>query len=149
MKLDVQKKIAGKILKCSPSRIRLDVSRLEEIKESITKADIRSLIKDDAITKIQKKGTSGGRARKIKLQKRKGRKKGAGSRKGKSKARAPKKITWMRKVRKQRGFIQELKKKGLIDSKVFRELYMKVKGGFFRSQRHIKIFINEHGLIKK
>jgi ribosomal protein L19E len=36
-----------------------------------------------------------------------------------------------------------LKEKKIIDDKLYRELYLKSKGGFFRSKRHIKIYLEE------
>jgi len=44
MKLNLQKRLAAQILKCSEKRIQLDTTRLSDIKEAITKADIKSLI---------------------------------------------------------------------------------------------------------
>ncbi len=149
MELKVQKRLAGKILKCSPSRIRLDSLRLSDIKEAITKADIRSLIREGAVTKKPIKGISRFHARKIKLQKKKGRKKGAGSKKGPRKARLPKKTAWIKKVRAQRNFLNNLKERNLISSKNFRTIYNKIKGGFFRSKRHIKLFLEEKNLFNK
>ena len=143
MKLNTQKKIAASVLGCSKNRVVLDVERLEEIKEAITKTDIRSLIKDGAIKEKPIKGTSKSRARKIKTQKRKGQKAGSGSRKGKATARKPKKEAWMSKIRIQRKFIKELKDKGIVDTKQHSELRSKSKGGFFRSKRHIKIFLDK------
>ena len=143
MKLNTQKKIAAEILGGSPSRVLLDETKLEEIKEAITKTDIRGLIKDKIIKEKPIKGTSRSKARKIKLQKRKGRKTGHGSRKGKATARKPKKETWMAKIRIQRKFIKELKDKGHIDKAQYSELRSKSKGGFFRSRRHIKIFLDK------
>jgi len=46
MQLKIQKRLAGQILKSSQNDIWLDSDRLDEIKEAITKADIKSLIKD-------------------------------------------------------------------------------------------------------
>jgi len=37
----------------------------------------------------------------------------------------------------------ELKDRKIIDDKLYRELYSKSKGGFFRSRRHIKLFLEE------
>lgn len=147
--LNVQKRIASMILKCSPKRIKFISDRLEDIKEAITRADLRSLIKDKAIVGQQKKGVSRARANKIKQQKSKGQKKGHGKRKGKSTARAPKKEQWMAKIRTQRKFIKELKDKELVANDTYRNLYMKSKGGFFRSKRHIKLYLNEHKLFLK
>ena len=89
MKLKIQKRLAAGIKKSSPKRVRFDKDRLEDIKESITKADIKGLISDNAIIIEQKTGSSKSRNRKKKTQKKKGRQKGHGSRKGKQNARLP------------------------------------------------------------
>ncbi len=149
MKLKTQKRLAADVLKCSKKRVKFDEERLEDIKESITKADIRSLIIDKAISKKKKKGVSRARVNKRKIQRSKGKQKGQGSRKGKKTARLPKKKTWMNKIRLQRSLLKSLKDKELIDNKNFRILYKKAKGGFFRSKRHIKIYLEEHNLMKK
>lgn len=149
MRLNIQKKLAAKVLKISPKRVKLDSTRAEDLKEAITKTDIRGLIGDGAIVAKQKKGVSRARANKIKRQKAKGQQKGAGSRKGKATTHAPKKATWMIKIRAQRGLLKELKEKELIDSKTYTQLYRKAKGGFFRSKKHIKLYIEEHRLVKK
>ena len=149
MKLNLQKRLAAGILKCSEKRIWLDSSRLEDIKEAITNADIRSLIADGVILKKQAKGIARFRARKIAFQKRKNKRKGVGSRKGKKTARTPRKGLWISKIRVQRRFIKSLKDNGLISKEDYHSLYRKSKGGFFRSKRHIKLYIEEHRLIKK
>ncbi|HHI03973.1 MAG TPA: 50S ribosomal protein L19e [Candidatus Woesearchaeota archaeon] len=149
MKLKTQKRLAADLLKCSKKRVSFDTERLDEIKESITKRDIVGLIKDKAIKKKQTKGISRVRANKIKTQKAKGRRKGPGSKKGKHSARLPKKQKWMNKVRLQRKFIKELKDKEIITSKSYQMLYSKTSGGFFRSRKHIKLYIKENDLIKE
>ncbi|MCX6709754.1 MAG: 50S ribosomal protein L19e [Candidatus Woesearchaeota archaeon] len=149
MDLKVQKRIAAEILKRSPKRVWFDSERLDEIKEAITKGDIRALISSGAIVKKQAKGVSRGRARAILSQKRKGRQRNKGSVKGRFTARLPGKKAWMNKVRLQRELLKELKENGAIDRKTFRELYLKSKGGLFRSKRHMKLFIEEHALALK
>ena len=144
--LSIQKRLASQILNTSKNNIQLDTTRLEEIKEAITKADIKSLIKDGAITARNKRGISSFRDRKRKKQKNKGRLRGQGSKKGAKGARSGKKELWIHKIRAQRMFLQNLKEKGFLDSSSFRELYMKSKGGFFRSRRHIKVYMQEHGI---
>ncbi len=144
-----RKRIAASLLKRSPKRVRLDPKEMDEIKEALTKADIRGLINDGVIKGVQKKGVSRARARMRHLKKRKGQVSGAGKRKGKSKARAPKKEKWMNRIRLQRGFLRELREKNMITTKTYRELYLKAKGGFFRSKRHLTIYINEHNLVNK
>ena len=143
MRLDNQKRLAAGILKCSKKRIRLDPDSLSDIKEAITKADIRGLINDKVIIKVPAKGVSRVRARKRLVQRRKGKQKGPGSRKGSRGARLPRKREWINKVRAQRELLNRLREKKIIDGKLYRDLYLKSKGGFFRSKRHIKIYLEE------
>jgi len=149
MRLSVQKRLAATILKCSQKRVWFDQENLEEIKEAITKVDIKSLINQGLIGVKPVKGISRGRTRQAKAQKVKGRQRGTGKRKGSANARTPKKEAWMNKIRKQREFLKELRDKKLITTSSYRTLYSKSKGGFFRSKRHIKIFIDEHKLAEK
>lgn len=148
MKLNNQKRVAAKLLKTSKKNVWLDPSKSEEIKEAITKTDMRALIADKTIKGKPKRGVSRVRARKNIVQKRKGRRKGTGSRKGKRTARLPNKKSWMASIRLQRAFIKELKVKKIIDPPTYHSLYAKTKGGFFRSKRHIKLYIKEHNLAK-
>lgn len=143
-----RKRIAASVLKCSPKRVKLDPSEMEDIKEALTKADIKGLINDGVITKAQKKGVSRARAKVKQMKKSRGQQSGHGKRKGKLTARTPKKRTWMNTVRLQRAFLKELKDKKMLSTSTYRELYMKSKGGFFRSKRHIKMYINEHNLVQ-
>ncbi|MBT3416460.1 50S ribosomal protein L19e [Candidatus Woesearchaeota archaeon] len=148
MKLNNQRRIAADVLKKGTKKVKFNITRLADIKEAITRADIRSLIIDNAISADPKRGVSRGRVRKSLVQKRKGRQSGAGSRKGVKTARLPKKLNWMNHVRKQRKFIKELRDKKLITTIVYREMYNKVKGGFFRSKNHIKIYLTENRLFE-
>lgn len=146
MDLTTQKKLAAELLKCSAERVHFDPARLHDIKEGITKSDMRLLISDGFVTEKPARSTSRVRARKIQEQKRKGLRRGPGSKKGTLNANDNKKEKWMAKVRSQRAFLQELKTKKLISITTFRELYLKSKGGFFRSKRHIKLFIDDKRL---
>jgi large subunit ribosomal protein L19e len=149
MMLKLQKRLAADVLKCSEKRITFDPARLNDIKEAITKTDIRLLVGEGAISEKQKKGVSRSRANKIKTQKSKGLRKGQGSRKGKPTARVPKKETWMKRVRAQRRFIRKIKENGLIDQEVYKDIYRKSKGGFFRSISHMKIYLVEKKIFTK
>ena len=147
--LKVQRRLAAQILKCGENRVRFDPSRLDEIKESITKTDIRSLIGSGAITMSRLNNTSKYWARQIKGQKSKSKQKGPGSRKGKKTARTHSKRRWINKIRLQRGYIKSLRDSQKIISADYHELYMKSKGGFFRSLRHLKLYVEERGFVKK
>ena len=149
MDLKLQKQLAAKVLGCSPNRISFDQAELPKIKEAITRADIKALVSGGFIQKHSSVGVSRGRARERHAQRKKGRRRGSGSRKGTSNARLPRKQVWMTKIRSQRSFLKVLKETGNVSATAYRSLYLKAKGGFFRSKRHIQLYLQEHGLFIK
>ncbi|MBI1972557.1 50S ribosomal protein L19e [Candidatus Woesearchaeota archaeon] len=149
MKLGSQRRLAAQLLKCGAQKIWFDPVRLQEIKEAITKNDLRRLIKDLAVQKRPEQGIARGRARHREQQKRKGRQQGPGAREGSMFARVPAKRRWINKIRVQRSFLKELKAKKIIGTTTFHSLYQKAKGGFFRSRRHIKLYLEEHAAMTK
>lgn len=146
--LTLQRRLAAGILKCGRNRIKFDPERLQDIKEAITKMDVRSLVNEGAISKKRLLNTSRFHAREMKRQKIKGRRKGSGSRKGKETARLNPKRSWINRIRLQRDFIKSLRDADMITSAAYHEMYMKSKGGFFRSLRHLKLYTKEKGLVK-
>ena len=148
MNSTIQRKLAAKITKRSVKKIKLDLTRLDDIKEAITREDVKGLIKDKAIFVEPARGVSRARAKKLKEQRAKGRRRGQGSRKGRSTARSPGKRVWINKIRLQRAFLKGLKEKSKVTKEVYKDLYSKSKGGFFRSLRHIKLYLTEHKLVK-
>jgi large subunit ribosomal protein L19e len=148
MRLTSQRRIAAQILKAGKNRIVFDTEKLSEIKEAITRADIRSLISEKIIKAKPLRGPSRFRARKIKIQKSKGRRKGPGSRKGAKNSRITSKRRWILKVRIQRRFIKLLRDKKVITPNIYRDIYKKIKGNYFRSKRHVKLYLEEHKLTK-
>lgn len=143
MNLKNKKRIAAQVLKSGLKRVWFNPDKLSEIKEAITKEDIRNLIREGTIRIKQKKGISRFRVRKTLVQKRKGRRQGPGTRKGKATARLSRKQDWMNRVRKQRALLKILKDKKVLSSKEYSDLRLKVKGGFFRSKRHLKLYLEE------
>lgn len=144
MNLKNKKRIAARLLKSGEKRVWFNPDKLSEIKEAITKDDIRNLIRDGTIRIKQKRGISRFRFRKKLIQKRKGRRQGPGTRKGKATSRLPRKREWIIKVRKLRGFLKLLKDKKVLAPKQYSTLRLKIKGGFFRSKRHLKLYIEEN-----
>ena len=124
------------------SRIYIDPSKLKEVKEAITGDDIKGLIADKAFKKTGV-GHSRGRARILLVKKQKGRKRGLGKRKGSVKARTNPKEMWLKKVRAQRKYIRKLLEDEKIDKKIYRDLYLKIKGGFFRTKAHIDNYLSK------
>ncbi|MBN2420897.1 50S ribosomal protein L19e [Candidatus Woesearchaeota archaeon] len=147
--MKLQRRLASQILNCSPKKIVFDDSRMEEIGEAITNSDVRRLIGTGAIIQLQKFGVSRSIARKRKSQKAKGRLRGQGSRKGLATARGEtQKRLWINKVRLQRSLIKKLKKSSHVNQETYRDLYNKIKGGFFRSKRHVLLFLEEKDILK-
>jgi len=149
MKLSLQKRLAAQVMKGSLDRVWFDPAHLEEIKDAITKDDIRGLITQGIIKEKTAQFQSRFRARKIQAQKRKGLRTGQGSRKGLASARGGKKETWVAKVRVQREFVKHLLEREVITKETYNDFYRKVKGGFFRSTRHIKLYLNDNNLALK
>ncbi|MBI2140057.1 50S ribosomal protein L19e [Candidatus Woesearchaeota archaeon] len=144
--LRMHRRVSAKLMKCARTRVWLDPEKVEDIKEAITKEDIRDLISEGVIVRLPKRGNSRGRIRHAYQQKAKGRRAGTGSRKGSANARSSKKTEWINTIRKQRALLAALREKGVLDQVLFRELYRKAKGGFFRSRRHILVYLAERGI---
>ncbi len=140
-----QKRMAAEILGCGISRIRAKPGK--ELEEALTREDIRNLIKNGVIYTVQKKGTSRWHARIILKQKKRKRRRGAGTRKGKLGTRFPKKREWMKTVRSLRRLLKELKDNKQIEKSVYKKLYRQVKGGMFRNKKHILYYLGEHKLM--
>lgn len=146
MNLKNQKRIAAQLLKVGEHKVKFDIENLSDIKEAITKHDIRGLINSGIISTITSKGQSRARIRKSKAQKRKGKRAGEGSRKGCRGARITRKQEWMKAIRTQRRFIFALRANSKVSPETFKSLYKMTKSGLFRSRRHIKLYLTENNL---
>jgi large subunit ribosomal protein L19e len=146
--LRLQKKLAAQISKAGKSRIRFDTNRLSEIKDAITRIDIKRLISSGAISVLSSSSPSRHRARARSEKRKKGRQRGMGKRKGRATARTPKKRTWINKIRLQRAYLKGLKDNSKIDVRTYRNLYKKAGGGFFRSRNHMIFYIKQNNLLK-
>lgn len=147
--MNSKKKLAAKILKTSPKKVKFAAEALEDIKKAITRSDLRGLIAVGKVKKETPNQQSRARARKVASQKRKGRQKGRGSKKGSKNSIITRKEKWISRIRVQRKFLKELKTKGLLSLKNHQLLYRKSKGGYFRNKRHIKLYLAENRLIEK
>jgi len=142
MNLRSQKKLAAKILKAGIGRVR--VKNVKEVEEAITRDDVRKLIEKDVIEKVQKKGAGRVHARDRLKQEKRGRRRGRGKRKGKKYAKVNKKEVWMKRVRALRKLLRELRDSGKIERSDYRKVYMKVKGGAFRSKHHMLSYLKDN-----
>ncbi|MFP4656233.1 MAG: 50S ribosomal protein L19e [Candidatus Woesearchaeota archaeon] len=149
MMLTVQRRLAAEVLNCSSKDVVFEEGRLSEIKEAITRQDIKALVNKGYILRSRKSEASRARARFTHSQKVKGSRKGQGSRKGTGNARDNSKELWMNRVRAQRILLKDLREREIISKDTYNQLYSKVKGGFFRNRRHIKLYLGERDLIQR
>lgn len=147
--MNTQRRLAADILDTSKHKVKFDPDQLDDIKNAITRRDVQELINDGAIQEKHSNEQSRSRARHTKKQKSKGRQRGTGSIKSSENARRDKKQAWMDKIRSQRSFLSDLKENGRIDNATYRDLYDKAKGGYFRSKRHIKLYLEQNDLFNE
>jgi len=144
MKANTQRRIVASILKVGKNRVWLDPKDIESISAAVTREDIKNLINSGAIQVKQKIGVSRYRAKRMRIQKAKGRRKGLGKRSGTKKARFPKKERWISTIRPIRRRLAELRDSGELDPLSHRKLYAMAKGGTFKSKAHLEMYIKEH-----
>ncbi len=145
MDVKYQKKLAAGLLKCGVNRVWVDDTMLDEVIEAITREDVRKLISSGAIKKKPVKGNSRGRYRYLKEQRRKGRRKGPGSRRGHKNARTPRKKDWMKRIRAIRHELKHLRDEGYIDKSVYRKFYLRAKGGTFENRADLILHLKMAG----
>lgn len=143
MKVGRAVEIVAEMYGVGVKRVWVDPNRLEEVENAMTKDDLRGLIAQGIIRILPKRGTSRVRARKIHEQKKKGRRRGQGSRKGTPGARSGKKELWVKRIRAIRRLLKELREKGKITPEEYRKIYRMAKGGAVRSKRHVLEIIKE------
>jgi large subunit ribosomal protein L19e len=132
MNLLKKKELAARTLNVGKSRIVFNKQRIEDIKEAITKQDIRDLQQDKAILVKQIKGKS-------KIKKRKTRR-GVGTRKKKVNTR---KQDYVILTRKLRSYLATLKKQNKIEQLPFIELRKEIRARTIKSLAHMKERIKE------
>lgn len=126
MNLKRKKELASRTLGFGKERIVFVKSRLDDIKEAITKQDVRDLLNDKAII-----------IREIKGKKKKARKKSLsiGNIRKKVKKRKKEYIILTRKLRK---YISDLKKQGKISKEEIQKIRKNIKNRTFKSKIHLK-----------
>ena len=149
MNLKNQRRMASESLKIGKNRVWIDPERGDDVEEAITREEIRKLISEGAIKSAPKKGVSRGRARNIHAKRKKGLKKGMGSRKGKKSARMPRKELWKIRIRAIRAYLKNLRDRRIIQRKIYRRLYLLAKGGIFRNVAHVEQYIDSNKLKRR
>src|SRR5574339_268620 len=114
--LKKKRELVARMLNVGANRVRFEPDKLDDIADSITREDIRSLIKNGVIWTAKTKGTSRAGA-KAKLQ--------------------------VKKIRTMKYHLKILKSRNDINRDIFWSLYKKVNGGQIRSLSHLRENIRE------
>ena len=130
MNLRTKKELAAKTLKVGKERIMFVKERLDEIKEAITKQDIRDLFVDGAIKVKEIKGTK----KNIKRKK----KRSTGNIRKKVNTR---KQDYVIMTRKLRAYVKELKNQGKLNAEEVKEIRNRIRNRMFRSKANLKDYI--------
>ena len=129
MNLSKKKKLAKRTFGVGENRIVFVESRLNDIKEAITKQDMRDLRQDKAIIIKEKKG------RKKVIRKRR---RSTGNIRKKINTRKRDYVILTRKLRK---YVSEIKNQGKISKEEVDDIRKKIRNKAFRSKSHLKEYI--------
>jgi large subunit ribosomal protein L19e len=149
MNLTNQRRLAASLLEVGVNRIWIDPEKIEDVEGAITRGEVRKLIREGVIKALPEKSTSRGRARVLAQKKRTGRRIGMGTKKGKKFSEVSEKTRWMNRIRALRRKLTELRDQRIITVSTYRSLYMKAKGGEFRSLAELERHINEQKLRRR
>lgn len=149
MNLKSQRRMASEVLKIGKNRVWIDPERVEYVEGAITREEIRKLIRGGAIKPLPKKGVSRGRARSLHAKRKKGQRKGVGSRTGKKTARMPRKKAWQNRIRAIRAHLKVLRDRRIIQKNIYRRLYLLAKGGIFQNINHLEQYIEANSLKRR
>lgn len=127
MNLSKKKALAVKTLKVGKARIMFVKSRLEDIKEAITKQDIKDLQKDGAIIVKDIKGRKKNLKKKIK--------KSTGNIRKKVNKRKKEYVIMTRKLRK---YVKELKNHGKLSREQVIDIRKKIRNKYYKSLGNLK-----------
>jgi len=149
LSLRSQRRLAAEILKVGEGRVWIDPERTEDVEAAITREEIRRLVHEGVIQSRPEKGISHVRAS-VKREKRKrGLRRGPGTKTGASGARVSQKRAWIEKIRPLRKKLRSFKESHAITETSYRKLYSMAGSGVFESSADLERYIKAHGLWRK
>ncbi len=131
MNLKKKKNMAANAFKVGRERIVFVKERLEEIKDAITKADLKQRKEEGAIIIKEVKGRKKVAA--------KSKKRGPGNVRKKINKR---KRRYVAQTRKQRKYVAGLKQQGKLSAEEVKDIRKKIKNKQYRSKAHLKELLN-------
>ncbi len=132
MNLKKKKKLVARVLKVGKRRIILNSSMKDEIKEAITRQDIKDLKQAGVIRIKEKKGRKKKDKRKTK------------KREGKKKKKIKRgKQEYVKLTRKLRTYVKNLRDKEKIGKEDYRKFRKKIRARVFRDLAHLKEAVKE------
>jgi large subunit ribosomal protein L19e len=133
MNLNNKKALAAKALKVGKGRLQFKIENLSEIKEAITRQDIKQL-KDEGIISIK---PIKGRKTNVKRKHRRG--------PGKIKMKVNKrKQEYVKITRKLREYAMSLRDRGVLQRDLYKKIRNKIRMREFKSKANMKDFLNKH-----
>lgn len=132
MNLKNKKELAAKTLKVGKDRISFVKERSAEIKEAITKQDIRDLVTEGAIKVNPVKGRKTNTKRKNK--------RGTGKVKVKVNKRKQEYVIITRKLR---NYVKELYNQGKLSREEVKDIRKKIRNRAFKSKANLKLYIEK------
>ncbi|RME84451.1 MAG: hypothetical protein D6785_05535 [Planctomycetota bacterium] len=130
MNLRSKRELVARMEKVGKDRVRFVRARMEDIKEAITKQDLRELISSGAIIIKPVKG----RRKRVKRKNRRG----PGKIRKKINTR---KRDYVIMTRKLRAYSKAMKKQGVITREEYKEIRKKIRNRFFKSKANLKSYI--------
>ena len=122
--LRAQKRMAAQVLDVGENRVWFDPERIQDIKEAVTKIDIKELIKDKAIKKRAIVGVKKRAHKKRLKRKKKGRRRGKGKRRKIIKKR---KRMYVQRIRKLRDYLK--KRRTSLSGEKYKQIKKLILGG--------------------
>jgi len=140
--LKAKKRLVSRMVGVGVHRVWFDSQHLDDIADAITRENIRSLLTANSIQIKSIKGTSRGRAKLKKIQRKK-RGTTAGSKQGKKGARVGKKQLYVKRIRSLRYLLKVFKDRKEINNQQFWSLYKRVGGNTVRNKAHLRALVEE------
>ncbi len=149
MSLKSQRRLAAQLMKVGTNRVWINPERTEDVEVAITRSEIRRLIREGIIRQSPAKGVSRARAKILHEKKKKGLRRGPGTREGSSRAKITKKDAWMLKIRALRRKLRDWKTNRIVAQENYRQLYRVASSGAFSSIADMERYAKTHGMWRK